>query len=129
IVSTIQYKKKKTFLSSCTPPSLNRYIIQYQIFASFFKLCNKIMRHLSKVLLLLATVLVVMSFNLHSVEGGRVLMMKENHDNNLFLESWLQRGGNVSPSPNPRIPPKHGDRTIHPGSIKQRNFAGGHTKF
>ncbi|PON62577.1 hypothetical protein PanWU01x14_136920, partial [Parasponia andersonii] len=66
-----------------------------------------------------------MSFNLHSVEGGRVLMMKENHDNNLFLESWLQRGENTTPSPDPRIPPKQEEQTIDPASINQRNFAGG----
>ena len=73
------------------------------------------MRHQSKVLLLLITVLVVININIHSVEGGRVLMMKK--DLNLYLESSLQK--NKPPSPN---------RT-EPGSINEKNFAGYRTKF
>ncbi|PON60192.1 hypothetical protein PanWU01x14_155170 [Parasponia andersonii] len=75
------------------------------------------MKNLSKVLLLLATVLVVINLSIGSVEGGRVLMMKE--DVNLYLESSLQRGGNNPPSPNP----------TNPASINGKKFAGGPTKF
>ena len=77
------------------------------------------MRHpISKVLFwLLVTVLVAININIHSIEGGRVLVMKEGL--NMYLESSLQKGEDKPPSPNP----------IEPRSINQRNFAGGHTKF
>ena len=73
------------------------------------------MSPLSKVLFLLATVLLVINFNIYSIEGSRVLIIKEGL--NLYLESSLQR--NKPPSPNP----------TEPGSINQKNFAGGHTKY
>ena len=78
-------------------------------------LSNKIMSPLRKMLLLLATVLVLINFNIDSIEGGRVLIIKKNNLN-LYLESSLQR--DARPAPNPK----------DPGSINQRNFAGGHTK-
>ena len=74
------------------------------------------MRHLSKVLLILVTVLLVINISIHSVEGGRVLIIKEGI--NLYLESSLK--GMKPPSPNPTEPSS---------TINQRNFAGGRTKF